>query len=107
MPLDEVTGEEAERPQKVAATRLGRRDLLRGAAIGAAAAMLPRPGRAASGPRIVIVVGGLAGIRCAHMVAGAPIRWASCYGGQPRRAGTADLVDSALSARHVSLSQGE
>ena len=67
MPLDEVTGERAERAQKAAAT-LGRRDLLRGAAVGAAAALLPRPGRAASGPRIVIVGGGLAGIRCAHML---------------------------------------
>jgi monoamine oxidase len=48
-----------------AARRLSRRDLLAGAAAGAAALALPRRVRAAGQPKVVIVGGGIAGLTCA------------------------------------------
>jgi monoamine oxidase len=63
VPIDEVTELRAER-------RLTRRRFLQSAggalAATAAAGVLPRLARAASQPRVVIVGGGLAGLRCAQ-----------------------------------------
>jgi monoamine oxidase len=58
IPVDEL-------PDLRAARRLSRRDLLTGAAVGAAALALPRRARAAGQPKIVIVGGGIAGLNCA------------------------------------------
>ena len=64
MPIDEVTDLRAERA-------MGRRKFLQGAgsvmaATAAAGVFGPKLARAATQPRIVIVGGGIAGIRCAH-----------------------------------------
>src|SRR5262245_52547112 len=58
VPVDELPGLRAAR-------RRWRRDLLAGAAVGAAALALPRWVRAAGQPRVVIVGGGIAGLNCA------------------------------------------
>lgn len=71
IPLDEVTGERAERAQKGSTARrerLSRRDILGLAIGGAGLALGPRRAAAAGGPRVVIVGAGLAGLRCAHML---------------------------------------
>jgi monoamine oxidase len=75
VPIDEVSGVRAERARVARAIaaerRLSRRSILKaGAAIGAVAATggLPVSGnvRAGTQPRIAIVGGGVAGLRCAH-----------------------------------------
>jgi monoamine oxidase len=74
IPIDEVTQLRAERAREAsdaADRRLSRRSVLKaGAAIGVLAATgslaLPRSARAATQPRIAIVGGGVAGLRCAH-----------------------------------------
>lgn len=58
IPVDEL-------PDLRAARRLSRRDLLTGAAAGAAVLALPRRVRAAGQPKVVIVGGGIAGLTCA------------------------------------------
>lgn len=75
MPIDEVTAIRAERARDALASaaerRLSRRSVLKaGAAVGVLAATgglaVPRYARAGSEPRIAIVGGGIAGLRCAH-----------------------------------------
>jgi len=69
IPIDEITDTRAERARMQHLQRVSRRSLLKGAAAaGVAGAIGTRAGRAfgATQPRIVIVGGGLAGLRCAH-----------------------------------------
>src|SRR5262245_17705494 len=65
VPIDEVTQMRAERARE---RQMGRRSVLKGVAAGVAVTGLTGLSRsaAAAQPRIVIVGGGLAGLRCAH-----------------------------------------
>ena len=71
IPIDEVTEIRAVRAQDAREHRISRRDLLKagafaGVAVAAGSLAVPRATWAATAPRIVIVGGGAAGLRCAH-----------------------------------------
>lgn len=99
VPVAEVVGERRERTASPAAQRnLTRRELLAGAstlATGAAMAASPAMSLARSlarsrPPRIAIVGGGLAGLRCAHMLWNAKAKQAiacTVYEANPQRTG--------------------
>ncbi|MEO8926432.1 MAG: NAD(P)/FAD-dependent oxidoreductase [Caulobacteraceae bacterium] len=82
-PMDEITGERAER-----ASNLPRRQLLIGAAAVGTLAAAPRRARAVGAPRIVIVGAGLAGLSCAQNLwtgrglASEVYEWADGVGGR-------------------------
>src|SRR5262245_34186345 len=71
IPMDEITDMRAERARLAQLSGVSRRHLLSRAAAAGLVAALGTRGRRAHGatqPRIVIVGGGLAGLRCAHQL---------------------------------------